>query len=384
MLFYLSKDKIKLNAQEIASFLIQELHQSSLEKVEKVKETIEKMHQLIHEEEKRIAAFEFKKVQDKEREQTKSLHNKEIEACNTALSFSKRLKKTNQNENTLTLHSKLASRVEELIKFKTDLARKNMIKEHGENYDPKTEATKFIDFSFAQGGKNLPGRLTMAKQVERANRHAHIAHQIVEFKKQGMKYSVKKPLPDKSKITYSALSNNVIKELNEDIKVREKLQIFLTDDCRNSQDKKIHSYRSYHSSQSRDRQVLTTRSLIENKKVSDRKELHSLSYDLPNSERGRESKSFGRNLVSNISRTDRASKAISKKLKMIKDIASVNSKDINLEGINTAETTRMGSFLPVSPASREYSNLPSAERSKRGVPNPFLTTEGWLPKPKVT
>lgn len=381
MLFYLSKDKIKLNAQEIASFLIEELHQRSREKVEKVKEIIEMMFQLKVEHEKRIATFEFNKVQVKEREQTKSLHNKEIEACNSELTFSKRIKHNFEKEKTLTLHSKMATRVEELIKFKIDLARKNMILEHGDDYDPKKEAEKFIDFSFAQGGKNLPGRLTISKQVERANRHAHIAHKIIDYKKQGLKFAVKKDLPDESKVTYGKISNNVIKELNENNRLREHLQIFLSDDGRSSRDHKI--TKSIQSSKAKEKQVLTSRSLVDQRVKFEKPELNSLSLDQPFSDMERECRSMERH-IPKLSRIDRASRAIAKKLYHLKTISSFTPKDIRLEAVQTAATTRTDPWSQNSPKSREKSTMPATNRSKKGAHTPFLTTESWLPKTKVT
>ena len=384
MLFYLSKDKIRMNAQEIASFLIDELNQKSVEKTAKVKDTLERMTQMRQEQEKQLAAFEFKRVQEKEREKTKSLHNREVEACNAALSFSKRMKTTTENKASLTLHSKLANRVEELVKFKTELAKKNMILHYGEDYDPKAEAENFIDFSFAQGGKNLPGRLTIEKQVEKANRHNHIAFKITEFKKQGLKYAVKKPLPDESKISYDTINNKVIKELQHDAKMRDKPQILMTESYRGWKNRiPPNSDRShmYHDNQ----QTMTTRSLIDQRPTIDRSASYNRSYDQAfSSEIGREVRSFSRDASNKLSRIDRASRAISKKIKLIKNIASISPKDINVEGVHTAASSRINSWLQNSPTSRDKSLLLTTERTRSNHPTQYLTTESWLPKTKHT
>lgn len=384
MLFYLSKDKIKLNAQEIASFLIDELTQKSIEKTERVKETMEKMAQMKEEQEKKIAAFEFEKVQEKEREKTKSLHNREVEACNAALSFSKRMKTATQDRTSLTLHSKLANRVEELVKFKMELAKKNMILHYGEDYDPKAEAENFIDFSFAQGGRNLPGRLTIEKQVEKANRHGHIAYKIQEFKNQGLKYAVKRPLPNESKVSYDTLNNKVIKELHQDIQIRDKPQILMTESYRGwkhripPKTERSHRYQD-------NQQTMTARSLTDRQLTIDRSASYNRSYDQAfSSEINKDTRSFSRDASNKLSRIDRASRALSKKIKLIKKMTALSPKDINVEGVHTAASSRIGSWLQNSPTSRDKSLILTTERTRSNHPTQYLTTESWLPKTKPT
>lgn len=382
MLFYLSKEKIKMNAQEIASYLIDELAQKSKDKAIKVTEIIEKMAHVRKEHEKEIAAFEFKKVQEMEREKTQSLHNREIEACNTSLAFSKRGKSAADDQQVMTLHSKLANRVEELVKFKMDLTKRNMYKQFGEGYNPILEAEKFIDFSFAQGGKNLPGRLTMAKQVERANRHSHIAHKIDEFKSQGLKYALKTELPDASKVTYDTLNNKVLRGLQSEIKQRDKPKIFLTQNYRgwrhrippkldgswDSTDKKSMTARSYQDPQSR----------IEKVSSPNRSMDHALSDIV------KDTVSLKRGESSRLSRVDRASRAISKRLRQLRTLTDLSPKAIDLTEPTTVASTGEGRLFS-SMDSRGIPSHPSTARPAiRSGRNQYLTAESWIPKIKLT
>ena len=217
--------------------------------------------------------------------------------------------------------------------------------------------------------------------MERANRHAHVAHKIVEFKKQGLKYQIKKAVPNESKVTYDLLSSRVIKELQNDVKSRGDMKILMTET--RGWKHRLPDKPMSQSAQKREKQILTSRSMNDYRFSVEKTEI-DMSTDHPASETARDGKSFGRDTPSRLTRIDRASRAISRKLKMLKTLNTVFPKDIKIATAHTSPTTRVGSFLPNSSCSRERTPLPFSNRSLLADQTRFLQTEKWLPKTKLT
>jgi CRP-like cAMP-binding protein len=361
MFFVVGKDKIRLNAQQSSDpMAFKEVIQKSQEKADRLVESKARLSKLLSDQKRQIDILQQKKsIQSERNRQNLTGEDREIEACNQALTFSNRVRQSSEQimTNNIALHSKLADRVEQLVMFKENLIKTRHLEEgHDGSLDKK-----FIDFSIARSGKNIPGKLTFAKQMEIKNRMLDRSLKIEECKMEGLKYRFKDQVPDKAKISHKKLSSYIVQALRTSQIERKKPKIYLTEGySRNRKKKPWHSVDSAFednlSTSMKCRVMKVPLSLtISTSRHMSVCENHSDARVIP-----RSSAVYKNRLL----RTDRASRATARKINLKKQLnltmEHINSANTKVQAVPGSTTDTFWQPQPVS------SLMPSTARTATG------------------